>query len=180
MENVFHVINRFRNEVILYYLTLEKRTGKRDQLKRYDEKIDFANLNPTRCVEYKVNKGSLYGLRVYAKAFKRYVILSIWYPRMEEQTSGNCILYGGRCLNTYYRITFQLEFCFRNDKQYAGITNCQSTDFRKLTFHFNASLIAVNLAKVACKRQRITYPHPRASRSCTRLICLNKLFVCLT
>ena len=46
---------------------------------------------------------------------------------------------------------------FRNGKQHAGITNCQSTDFRKLDFHFNASLAAVNLAKAACKRLGITY-----------------------
>ena len=50
-----------------------------------------------------------------------------------------------------------LEFCFRDGKQQAGITNCQSTDFRKLDFHFNASLAAINLAKAACKRLGITY-----------------------
>ena len=46
---------------------------------------------------------------------------------------------------------------FRDGKQHAGITSCQSTDFRKLDFHFNASLAAVNLAKAACKRLGITY-----------------------
>ena len=39
----------------------------------------------------------------------------------------------------------------RDGKQHAGITNCQSTDFRKLDFHFNASLAAVNLAKAAVR-----------------------------
>ena len=57
----------------------------------------------------------------------------------------------------YYRTGFQLEFCFRDGKLYAGITNCQSTDFRKLDFHFDASLAAVNLAKAACKRFGIAY-----------------------
>ena len=57
----------------------------------------------------------------------------------------------------YYRTRFQLEFCFRDGKQHAGITNCQGADFRKLDFHFNASLAAVNLAKAACKRLGITY-----------------------
>ena len=57
----------------------------------------------------------------------------------------------------YYRTRFQLEFCFRDGKQHAGITNCQSTDFSKLDFHFNASLAAINLAKAACKRLGITY-----------------------
>ena len=47
--------------------------------------------------------------------------------------------------------------CFRDGKQHAGITHCKSTDFRKLDFHFNASLAAINLAKAACKRLGIAY-----------------------
>ena len=63
----------------------------------------------------------------------------------------------GREVLDYYRTRFQLEFCFRDGKQHAGIANCQGADFRKLDFHFNASLAAVNLAKAACKRLGITY-----------------------
>lgn len=80
-ENNFHIISRFRNDVILYYPTWEKKTGKRGHPKWFDVKIDFANPDLTRCKEYEVNKGKLYGLRVYAKALKRYVSLSVWYPK---------------------------------------------------------------------------------------------------
>ena len=154
-ENGFHVVSRFRNDAVLYYPTLERKTGKRDHPKWYDGKIDFANLDLARCTEYKVNKGKLYGLRVYAKALKRY--LSIWYP-MDGRTDKWQLYFStddsldGRKVLDYYRTRFQLEFCFRDARQYAGITNYQSTDFRKLAFHFNASLTAVNLAKAACKR----------------------------
>ena len=78
--NDFHVISRFRNDVILYYPTLEQKTGKRGHPEWFDGRINFAKLNLTRCKEYEVNKGKLYGLRVYAKALKRYVSLAIWYP----------------------------------------------------------------------------------------------------
>ncbi|MCI7359071.1 MAG: transposase, partial [Parabacteroides sp.] len=128
----------------------------------FDGRIDFANLDLTRCKEYEVNKGKLYGLRVYAKALKRYVSLSVWYP-MDGRTDKWQLYFStddsmdGREVLDYYRTRFQLEFCFRDGKQHAGITNCQSTDFRKLDFHFNASLAAVNLAKAACKRLGITY-----------------------
>lgn len=53
------------------------------------------------------------------------------------------------------------------------------TDFRKLDFHFNASLVAVNLAKAACKRLGIPILVPLASHSYTMLICLTNLFACL-
>ena len=123
----------FQNDVILYYPTLEQKTEKRGHPKRFDGRIDFANLDLTRCKEYEVNKGKLYGLRVYAKALKRYVSLAIWYP-MDGRTD-----------------KWQLYFSTDDSM------SCQSTDFRKLDFHFNASLAAINLAKAACKRLGITY-----------------------
>ena len=161
-ENNFHVISRSRNDAILYYPTLEKKTGKRGHPKWFDGKIDFANLDLTRCKEYEVNKGKLYELRVYAKALKRYVSLSFWYP-MDGRTDKWQLYFStddsmdGREVLDYYRTRFQLEFCFRDGKQHAGITNYQSTDFRKLDFHFNASFAAVNLTKAACKRLGTTY-----------------------
>ncbi|EDU99713.1 hypothetical protein BACCOP_03258 [Phocaeicola coprocola DSM 17136] len=75
-ENGFHVISRFRNDAVLFYPTLENRTGKRGRPKLYDGKIDFENLDITRCTEYKVNKGKLYGLKAYSKALKRFCELS--------------------------------------------------------------------------------------------------------
>ena len=117
-ENKFHVISRFRNDVILYYPTLEQKTGKRGHPKWFDGRIDFANLDLTRCKEYEVNKGKLYGLRVYAKAFKRYVSLAIWYP-MDGRTDKWQLYFStddsmdGREVLDYYRTRFQLEFCFR-------------------------------------------------------------------
>lgn len=58
--NNFQVISRFRNDAVLYYPTLVKKTGKRGHPKWYDDAIEFANLDLTRCTEYKVNKGKLY------------------------------------------------------------------------------------------------------------------------
>ena len=161
-ENGFHVISRFRNDAALFYPTLENGTGKRGRPKLYDGKIDFEYLDITRCTEYKVNKGKLYGLKAYSKALKRFVSLAVWYP-MDGRTdkwqlyfSTNEIQNAQDVLD-FYRTRFQLEFCFRDAKQHAGITNCQSTDFRKLAFHFNASLAAINLAKAACKKMGIKY-----------------------
>ena len=161
-DNGFHVISRFRNDAVLFYPTLENRTGKRGRPKLHDEKIDFENLDITRCTEYKVNKGKLYGLKAYSKALKRFVSLAVWYP-MDGRTDKWQLYFStdetqnAQDVLDFYRTRFQLEFCFRDAKQYAGITNCQSTDFRKLAFHFNASLAAINLAKAACKGMGIKY-----------------------
>ena len=94
-ESDFHVISRFRNDVVLYYPTLEKKTGKRGHPKWFDGRIDFANLDLTRCKEYEVNKGKLYGLRVYAKALKRYVSLGKHpFQRTQESAVYRILRYG--------------------------------------------------------------------------------------
>lgn len=56
-NNGFHVISRFRNDAVLLYPALGNRTGKCGRPKLHDGKIDFENLDTTRCTEYKVDKG---------------------------------------------------------------------------------------------------------------------------
>lgn len=161
-DNGYNVISRFRNDAVLFYPTTAKHTGKKGRPKLYDGTIDFSSLDISRCTEHKVDKGKLYGLKAWSKAMRRMISLAVWYP--EENSTDKWQLYFSTDQNQsaidvleYYRTRFQLEFCFRDSKQYAGITDCQSTDFRKLSFHFNASLTAINLAKAACKRIGIPY-----------------------
>lgn len=48
----------------------------------------------------------------------------------------------------YYIARFQIGFLFRDAKQHTGMTDCQSRKKESIEFHFNASLVAVNLVKV--------------------------------
>ncbi len=48
----------------------------------------------------------------------------------------------------FYRTRFQIEFYYRNSKQFTRLTDYQSRDLDKLNFHSNASLTSVNIAKV--------------------------------
>jgi len=47
----------------------------------------------------------------------------------------------------YYQARFQIEFIFRGSKQFTGLSDSQARHLPRLDFHFNASLIALNLAK---------------------------------
>ena len=42
---------------------------------------------------------------------------------------------------------FQIEFLFRDSKQFTGLTDCQSRAEKVLDFHFNAALATLNLAR---------------------------------
>ena len=52
----------------------------------------------------------------------------------------------------YYKARFQIEFLFRDAKQFTGLSDCQARSAGKLRFHFNASLSAVSFAKLEARQ----------------------------
>ncbi len=53
----------------------------------------------------------------------------------------------------YDKARFQSEFLFRDAKQFTGLTDCQARSQAKRNLHFNASVSAVTLAKLAARQQ---------------------------
>ena len=53
----------------------------------------------------------------------------------------------GRKLVEFYVARFQIEFLFRDSKQFTGLSDCQARAEAALAFHFNASLATLNLAQ---------------------------------
>jgi IS4 transposase len=45
-----------------------------------------------------------------------------------------------RLIVEYYKARFSIEFIFRDAKQFAGFSDCQSREKQVLHFHFNASV----------------------------------------
>ena len=149
----FHVISRFRDDAYFQYLTTEQPTGKKGRPKLYDGKIDMKHLKEERFEIIQLGKGQgrILSAIVQSRSLKRNIRLCIWesddkkvrklYFSTDTQMKAMDVL-------DYYRTRFQIEFCYRDSKQFTGLTHCQSRDLNKLHFHFNASLTSVNLAKV--------------------------------
>jgi hypothetical protein len=47
-----------------------------------------------------------------------------------------------------YKSRFQIEFLYRDSKQFSGLNDCEDRSENKLKFNFNASLTTINLAKI--------------------------------
>lgn len=60
-----------------------------------------------------------------------------------------------RLITKYYQLRFQIEFIFRDAKQFMGLNDCQARDENKLDYHFNASLTAINIARKAIQQDEI-------------------------
>ncbi len=55
----------------------------------------------------------------------------------------------GQQILQYYRTRFQIEFLYRDGKQFTGLNDCQARSVNKLDFQFNMSLTTINIAKIA-------------------------------
>ena len=160
-EHGFHLLSRLRSDAAMMYLYTGGRTGKKGRPKDYDGMIDFKNLDMEKVEKVDIfpDEGDFYTTIAYSKSLKRKVRLVVFQPK-----EGKPILYfstdtnmSARNVVEYYRTRFQIEFCYRDGKQYTGLCDCQARDFDKLDFAFNASLTAVNVAKVVINQEYPTF-----------------------
>ena len=150
----FHVISRLRDDAALWYSHDGVRTGKRGRPRVKGEKIDFEKLDLQHCEILDIKGGRAYSVKAYSKAMKRNIKVVVHYP----ESGGHKIYFStdldmpAKDIIEYYRTRFQIEFCFRDSKQFTGLNDCQARDLKKLDFAFNASLASVNIAKVMRKQ----------------------------
>ena len=157
----FHLVSSFRDNADLRYLYTGPRTGRRGRPKLIDGKIDYESLDRSRMEKLHIEglEGKAYTLLAYSKAMKRKVRLVIWImPNNKHKLffSTKLTMTGEEVLRTY-RSRFQIEFCYRDAKQFAGLTHCQARHTRQLDFSYNASFSALNVAKVMMRENGLPY-----------------------
>ncbi len=148
-----HIIGKLRHDANLRYLFkgIQKKVGKRRQ---YDGKVKFDDLSRFEYVDevdkdihlytalvnnvnLKCNIRLVYLLNLRNKKKPSYALLFSTDTDLEAET-----------IYRYYKARFQIEFIFRDAKQFTGLNDCQARCQESLDFHFNASLTVLNLAKV--------------------------------
>ena len=96
----------------------------------------------------------MYSAEVYSKALKRIIrLVHVTYHNAKGKET--CKLYFSTDVSMpvsdillYYRSRFQIEFLYRDGKQFTGLNDSQARSENKLHFQFNASLTAINIARV--------------------------------
>jgi len=153
-DNSFHLVSRLRDDAHLMYLFRGKKKTGKGRPKKYDGKIDYQKIN---CRYFtlieKTKDHKVYHAVVYSKSLKRQINLIVLYTYKNNKWKHK--LYFSTDLKLepklvlkYYQTRFQIEFTFRDAKQHTGLNHCQARDKKKLYFHFNAALTAVNIAKI--------------------------------
>lgn len=149
-----HLISRLRDDANLRYLYQGTPTGKRGRPKKYDGKVDNGNIDFSHFkLISKDKKAVIHSAIVYSISLKRNIkIVHALY--CNEKGKQSFKLYFSTDINMdasdilkFYQSRFQIEFLYRDGKQHTGLNDCQARSERKLDFHFNVSLTAINLAK---------------------------------
>ena len=152
LEQGLELVGKLRCDANLRYFYRGAYSG-RGRPRRYDGKVDFSDLS--RFVyEGEVEKElHLYAQTLWHVGLKRTIRVVLLFntskpePRYILLFSTDVSITGREVLELY-RLRFQIEFLFRDAKQFTGLEDCQARDEKALHFHFNASFSAINLAKL--------------------------------
>lgn len=162
----FELVCRFLDDVRLRYLYTGKQTGKRGRPKQFDGAVDLTKLRKDifekEVIAWDKQKVTVYSAVLYAVSLKRKVkAVIVDFKDTDKQTQTRKVFFSTDCTMSakdvidIYRSRFQIEFLFRDAKQFTGLSHCQARDEKALDFAFNLSLSAINVAKAFCRQQNI-------------------------
>lgn len=149
----FHSIGRLRSDANLKFLYEgpQKRRGNR---RRYDGKVNLADPSRFAVVKTLEEGVSLYTAVVWSVSLKRRIRLA--YLLKEQGGRRSYVVLFSTDIDTdpttiyqAYAARFQIEFIFRDARQFTGLADCQARSPEALDSHVNASLMALNVAKAA-------------------------------
>lgn len=146
-----HLISKLRTDANLRYRYTGPQQPGPGRPKCYAGKMDCRSPDLTRFTTcYEDDDLRIFTAIVNSPKFHRN--LRIAYVQ-DKASHGYVLLFStdldldGLLIYQYYTARFQIEFLFRDAKQYTGLTHCQARSAQKLSFHFNTSLTSVSLAK---------------------------------
>ena len=155
LEAGLHVISRLRDDADLQYLFSGTQKKGKGRPKKYNGKIDFNNLDETQTILVsELENEKIYAFKAYSKSLKIVLNLVIVFSKNSKEKWSHKIYFSTdleqawKDILNMYRLRFQIEFLYRDAKQFTGLNDCEARSSRKLNFHWNMSLTAINLAKI--------------------------------
>jgi hypothetical protein len=152
-----HAITKLRSDADCVFLYTGPHPKRRGARRKYAGKVNFQDLSRFEDLGPREDEPHLhlYTAVVWHKTLKRRLRLVVLLnrkdpakPRFIVLGSTDPILNGYKLIDLY-AARFQIEFLFRDSKQFPGLLDCQARAASALDFHFNASLATLNLVRAA-------------------------------
>lgn len=166
-----HQIGKLRADANLRYLYQGPKRPGRGRQKTYDGKVYFNDLSRFERLDTEDEHIVLYHQVLnhvqLGRNLKVVVVVNTQHNRYAVLFSTDVDLEPLKLYRSY-KARFQIEFIFRDAKQFTGLSDCQARSKAKLDFHFNASLSAVNVAKLEARQPRGDSDEPMSMASLKR------------
>ena len=162
-----HLISKLRHDAALYFVYdgEQKRKGPR---KKYGQKIDYRNIPQMYLVERSIEDNietCLYQVVMLHRNFAQALnVVIITKTNLKTGAFASVNLFASDLelpydkIIDYYSLRFQIEFNFRDAKQYWGLEDFMNVKEVPLTNALNLSLFMVNLSQMLLRDFRQTHP----------------------
>ncbi len=149
----FHLVGKLRKDANLRYFYNDVQKPGRGAPRLYDGKVKFDDLSRWELAGETEKGISLYTLELNSPRFKRNLKVVCLMDRRKPDKKRRVLLFSTDLslsameIYLFYKSRFQIEFIFRDAKQFTGLCDCQARKKEALDFHFNASLTTLNLLR---------------------------------
>ncbi|MBC7910895.1 MAG: transposase [Pyrinomonadaceae bacterium] len=157
----YHVVSKLRCDANLRYL-YEGAQKKRGRRRQYDGKVSFDDLSRFKKTSGDESHLTLYTALIWSVSLQSQVRVTVVVNTKNKEKPRYVVLFStdtelsAADIFRFYKARFQIEFIFRDAKQFAGFSDCQARDQEALHFHFNASVTAVNVARLIAQAEQRT------------------------
>lgn len=154
-EQGMELISRLRKDANLKYIYKGLQKQGRGRPKEYDGKVDTRKIDKRRAkMVYSDESINVYSIIVKSVNLGIKINL-VWVENKNSKGKevdvkmyfSTNLQRGAKQILEYYQARYQMEFNFRDGKQFTGLQTCQARSSERLHYHFNATLTAVNIAK---------------------------------
>src|SRR5436190_13783350 len=158
-----HAITKLRSDADCVFLSTGPHPKRRGARRKYAGKVNFQDLRRFEDLGTREDEPHLhlYTAVVWHKTLKCRLRLVVLLNRKDPAKPRFIVLgstdpeLNGHKLIDLYAARFQIEFLFRDSKQFTGLLDCQARAAAALDSHLNASLAPLNLVRAAdlCMQQ---------------------------
>ncbi len=166
-QGSLHLISKLRCDAALYF-PYEGPQKKRGANKKYGDKLNYDHIPDQYLQETSIVDGiqtNIYQMKLWHKLFPDLLNIVIMVKiNLKTQACAHVVLFSSDLelaydkLIDYYRLRFQIEFNFRDAKQFWGLEDFMNVNQRPVYNAANLAMFMVNVSLVLIKQFRPTYP----------------------
>jgi IS4 transposase len=150
-----HPLPKLRSDANCLFLYTGPHPQRRGPRRKDDGKVNCRDLRRFEALGTLEERDPvhLYTARVWHVSLKRKLRVVVLVNRKDPNKPRYIVLAStdlaldGRKLVEYYVVRFQIEFLFRDSKQFTGLADCQARAEAALDFQFTAALAPLNLVR---------------------------------